>query len=189
MMVESWTATAGGTLTDASQVFLNNITTSAGKGNYYAWTGAFPRVVAPGTDPAAVAGFVMRSDAVLRGELAGDGGAGKIGTSSGYTQQEINNRTVDVIDYGAHPITEPGFEAFDSTAAFLAAIATGRPVKWRGVYRFSAPLTQANGSDFCLVGDDGLNYTAEGNESATDLSIGATLVWVGGATSSAHSPN
>lgn len=69
MMVQTWTATAGGTLTDASQVFLNDITASAGKGNYYAWTGAFPKVVAPGTDPASVAGFVLRSDVSLRGEV------------------------------------------------------------------------------------------------------------------------
>ena len=70
MMVQTWTATTGGTLTDASQVFLDDITASAGKGNYYAWTGAFPKVVAAGTDPAAVAGFVTRSDAGLRGEVA-----------------------------------------------------------------------------------------------------------------------
>ena len=70
MMVQTWTATTGGTLTDASQVFLNDITASVGKGNYYAWTGTFPKVVAPGADPAAVAGFVMRSDAWLRSELA-----------------------------------------------------------------------------------------------------------------------
>ena len=63
MMVQTWTATTGGTLTDASQVFLNDITASAGKGNYYAWTGTFPKIVALGTDPAAVAGFVLRSDA------------------------------------------------------------------------------------------------------------------------------
>ena len=69
MMVQTWTATTGGTLTDASQVFLDDITASAGKGNYYAWTGAFPKVVAPGADPAAVAGFVMRSDAGLRAEI------------------------------------------------------------------------------------------------------------------------
>lgn len=69
MMVQTWTATTGGTLTDASQVFLNDITASAGKGNYYAWTGSLPKVVAAGTDPAAVAGFVARSDAALRSEL------------------------------------------------------------------------------------------------------------------------
>ena len=51
----------GGTLNSATDVLLLNVTAKA-----YAWTGAFPKVVAPGTDPAAVAGFVMRSDAGLR---------------------------------------------------------------------------------------------------------------------------
>ena len=69
MMVQTWTATTGGTLTDASQVFLDDITASAGKGNYYAWTGTFPKVVAPGTDPAAVTGYVPRTDVTLRDEI------------------------------------------------------------------------------------------------------------------------
>lgn len=85
MMVQTWTATTGGTLTDASQVFLDDITASTGKGNYYAWTGTFPKVVAPGTDPAAAAGFVMRSDAGLRGELASEAGAGLVGSAT-YAQ-------------------------------------------------------------------------------------------------------
>lgn len=101
MAVQAWTATTGGTLTDASQTFLNDVTASAGKGNYYAWTGSFPKVVAPGTDPAAVAGFVMRSDAALRSELADNSGSSMIGANSGLTVQgEIDrissaaNRTV-----------------------------------------------------------------------------------------------
>ena len=60
----------GGTLTSGTDVLLLNVTAKA-----YAWTGAFPKVVAPGTDPTAVAGFVMRSDAGLRGELASSTGA------------------------------------------------------------------------------------------------------------------
>ena len=79
---QSWTATTGGTLTDASQVFLNDITASAGKGNYYAWTGTFPKVVAAGADPAAIAGFVMRSDAWLRSDLASDESTVEIGKST-----------------------------------------------------------------------------------------------------------
>ena len=60
----------GAYLADASYLVWHAATESN-----YAWTGAFPKVVAPGTDPAAVAGFVMRSDAGLRSELAGDSGA------------------------------------------------------------------------------------------------------------------
>ena len=85
VMVQAWTATTGGTLTDASQVFLNDITASAGKGNYYAWTGAFPKVVSAGTDPAAIAGFVMRSDAGLRSDLVGIDGAALVGGAT-YAQ-------------------------------------------------------------------------------------------------------
>lgn len=69
MVVQTWTATSGGTLTNAAQVFLNDKIGSAGLGNYYAWSGAFPKVVAAGLDPAITAGFVMRSDAGLRSEI------------------------------------------------------------------------------------------------------------------------
>ena len=55
----------GGTLSSDTDVLLHNVTAKA-----YAWTGSFPHVVAPGTDPAAVAGFVMRSDVGLRGEIS-----------------------------------------------------------------------------------------------------------------------
>ena len=54
----------GGVLQSSTDVLLNE---DDGKG--YAWTGAFPKTVAAGTDPAAVAGFVVRSDAGLRGEI------------------------------------------------------------------------------------------------------------------------
>ena len=55
---------SGGVLESSTDVLLNE---TDGKG--YAWNGTFPKVVSPGTDPAAVAGFVMRSDAGLRSEI------------------------------------------------------------------------------------------------------------------------
>ena len=58
----------GGVLTSSTDVLWHK-----GLDSIYSWTGAFPKVVAPGTDPAAIAGFVMRSDAGLRGELDGGG--------------------------------------------------------------------------------------------------------------------
>lgn len=64
----------GGTLSSATDVLLHNVAAQA-----YAWTGAFPHVVAPGTDPTAVTGYVPHTDIVLRNELAGSGGAGLIG--------------------------------------------------------------------------------------------------------------
>lgn len=63
MQVQSWPASVGGVLTSPSQMFLNDIVGSAGKDDYYAWAGAFPKTVAPGTDPAlAGSGYVKRSD-------------------------------------------------------------------------------------------------------------------------------
>lgn len=141
MMVQSWTATTGGTLTDASQVFLNDITASAGKGNYYAWTGAFPKVVSAGTDPAAVAGFSMRSDAGLRNELASNVGAALVGLSSGKTIQDevnlihaasINNFVLafgGIADYTGTPLYDGNdatrITATDNTPMLLDAITNG----------------------------------------------------------------
>lgn len=85
MVVQTWTAASGGTLTNAAQVFLNDKVGSAGLGNYYAWSGAFPKVVTAGLDPAITAGFIMRSDAGLRSELAANTGANLVKTSTGQT--------------------------------------------------------------------------------------------------------
>ena len=67
----------GGTLTSSSDVLLHKASVKA-----YSWTGAYPvggYVVAPGTDPTAVTGYVPRTDVVLRSELASPGGAGLVG--------------------------------------------------------------------------------------------------------------
>lgn len=112
MMVQAWTATTGGTLTDASQVFLNNITASAGKGNYYAWTGTFPKVVAPGTDPASIAGFVMRSDAWLRDEITNSGEFSA--EEAGYRLSSISRC---LSEFGVH-----GDGLSDDTTGLQAAI-------------------------------------------------------------------
>lgn len=65
--ISGWASTDGGTLTSPAQAFLNNTAGSAGFGNYYSWSGEFPKTVAPGSDPAAVgSGFVPRTDIVLR---------------------------------------------------------------------------------------------------------------------------
>ena len=77
-VVMPWTSVTGGTLTQPNQAFLH-----PANGNYYSWTDAYPAggyVVAPGTDPTAVAGYVPRSDVVLRAELlAASNGASLIG--------------------------------------------------------------------------------------------------------------
>lgn len=93
----------GGTLTAATDVLLQESTGAA-----YAWTGAMPKVVAPGFDPVGVVGFELRTGVVLRSELtssgstiadiagfktllSSDSGAAEVGASSGSTvQQEID---------------------------------------------------------------------------------------------------
>ena len=65
-VVTTWTFTTGGTLNHPSEAALN-----PADGNFYGWTGVFPRVVAPGTDPTLPgSGYVPRTDVVLRDELA-----------------------------------------------------------------------------------------------------------------------
>ena len=57
---------AGGTLVNVNDVLLQKST-----GIAYAWTGTFPKVVAPETDPALIeSGFIPRSAITLRGEVS-----------------------------------------------------------------------------------------------------------------------
>lgn len=63
-VVTAWTFATGGTLNYPNEAALN-----PADGNFYGWTGAFPHVVAPGTDPTTVAGYVPRTDVVLRDEV------------------------------------------------------------------------------------------------------------------------
>ena len=73
-VVVEWTFTTGGQLSNPSQAALY-----PANGNYYSWTGAHPHDVAPGTDPTAVTGYVPRTDALLRGELAEPSGVALVG--------------------------------------------------------------------------------------------------------------
>lgn len=60
--VQSWTSSTGGVLASANQVFLNDTPGSLGIGDYYAWSGTFPKTVPAGTDPALpTSGYIMRS--------------------------------------------------------------------------------------------------------------------------------
>ena len=85
---------------------------------------------------------------------------------------------VNVRDFGARSITEPGCENFDSSDAFLSAIATGKSVEFSGSFKFSKSLRQDKGKNFILIGDEGYNV-AEGNGGANDLNFGSTLIWTG----------
>ena len=88
-----WTSVTGGTLTQPNQAFLH--TTDK---NYYSWTGAFPHVVAPGTNPTVVTGYVPRTDLALRAELSGSGGADMVGTYDGRSVQERLSAIPDEVD-------------------------------------------------------------------------------------------
>ena len=109
-VVMPWTSVVGGTLTQPNQAFLHPT-----NGNYYSWTGAYPAggyVVAPGTDPAAVAGYVPRTDVVLRNELLenemlnmsplyhGAIGDATTNDTAAFTALEaaVSNRTIDMGD-------------------------------------------------------------------------------------------
>lgn len=86
-VVAAWTFTTGGTLNYPNEAALN-----PADGNYYGWTGTFPKVVAPGSDPTLLgSGYEPRTDVVLRGELADVGGADLVNTSDGQSvQTKIN---------------------------------------------------------------------------------------------------
>ena len=107
----------GGTLQSSSDVLLHQLT-----GKAYAWAESFPKVVAPGTDPAAVAGFVMRSDAGLRGELSSADGAKEVGFKS-RTQYQKNKDIRDIRDFGASKTAsaEVNGEALDAMLAEMIA--------------------------------------------------------------------
>ena len=129
-VVMPWTSVAGGTLTQPNQAFLH----PANK-NYYSWGGAYPAggyVVAPGTDPTTVAGYVPRTDVVLRDQLE-SGGA-----SIDYIAKSFHVCTITPEQYGAD-----GTVAGD-TAALLACFAAARAAPTEIVlgrmYKINQPL-------------------------------------------------
>ena len=94
----------GGVLSAASDVMI----TASGAG--YSWGGPeFPHNVAPGTDPTVVAGYVPRTDVLLRSDLAAPGGSGLIGDFHSVTDKKFAG--------GASPANTSA----QNLAAFLAA--------------------------------------------------------------------
>ena len=84
---------AGGTLTSATDVLLQEKT-----GKVYSWTSSYPAggyIVAPSTDPTAVAGYVTRTDVVLRSALLAPGGVNLVGNADAYysTLSELVSKT------------------------------------------------------------------------------------------------
>lgn len=89
----SFDFTAGGTLTASDR---NKAVYYPANGNYYSWSGSLPKTVAPGTDPTTDPLWVPQTDHLLRSDLAASSGAGMIGTTSGETQQVLNNKTAEM---------------------------------------------------------------------------------------------
>ena len=77
------------TLTNVAQTLRWQVA-DGGDGHDYAWTGAFPKIVAAGSTPTPLGagGWVDRSDVVLRDQLAESTGATKVGTSDGRTVEQ-----------------------------------------------------------------------------------------------------
>lgn len=148
----------GGTLNSVTDVLLHNVTTKV-----YVWSGAFPHVVIPGTDPTAVgSGYVLRTDVVLRDELAGVGGAGLIGGL-------------------AKPVTWAGFAggadntgATPSDAAFAAA-STSTAYVPDGTYQLMTDTP--NGA---WIVSDGVSFTGVGKLKGGLLKIGKHVTDYGG---------
>lgn len=81
----------GGTVSSLTEVLLFE-----SEGGAYNWTGTFPKIVGPSNTPASSGGvgvgaWQLKSNALLKGSLAANGGAATIGASSGNNvQQELD---------------------------------------------------------------------------------------------------
>ena len=96
-------------------------------GHRYGWTGPFPKTVPAGSTPTPLGsgGWIDRTDAVLRDELASDDGANlvrfKVSSSSLAVNRTVLDRlierSVSIVDFGADPTG-----ATDSTNAIKQAL-------------------------------------------------------------------
>lgn len=99
-------STDGAYLVDDSYVFWH-----AGTASYYGWTGSFPHVVSPNTNPAGNADCVPRTDITLRNELATEGSGVSVSGTNVYLKYsaigaivkslfDINNYEFDARGFG-----------------------------------------------------------------------------------------
>lgn len=137
----------GCVLTSANQVVLNNTVGSAGAGNYYSWTGTFPKTVSPNTDPALTSsGYIPRSDILLRQQLSAKSGSEMIGHSLSPLHAAVTvaiklREHLSVKDFGA-----VGNGVVDDTIAVQAAVdyacANNRCLYFpTGIYRVTKAIT------------------------------------------------
>ena len=109
----------GGTLTNT-----NDVLWYQSNGRYYSWNGALPKVVAAGTNPTAVTGYVSRNDVTLRGELSGAGGADMVGTDDGRSVQDrLSTILVDAAGTAAMLVNQHNNDPMAHTqlSAFITA--------------------------------------------------------------------
>lgn len=133
-----FTFTTGGTLTvtDADMAVLWPIA-DGGDGNYYAWKGAFPKVIPANSTPATTGGvsdsaWTPISDKELRAELATDAGAGLSGFSDAenYSDGTVGSAIKDK-NFRKEIIYKLPFQ-FDGYATALAAIGAGSVIYPQG---------------------------------------------------------
>ena len=140
-----WTSVTGGTLTQPNQAFLH-----PANGNYYSWTGEYPvggYVVAPGTDPTSVTGYVPRSDVSLRNKLAVNGDS-MIGSQFGGSVSS---------DYSASTFRRVGTFSVGATISSRKEAllhADGLHYVWTGEFPKSVSTTAPNvyGDKWACVG-------------------------------------
>lgn len=140
----------GGTLTNSNDVLLH-------KASGIAYSGPSGQV-APGTNPTASGGgYVARSDALLRNELAGDTGANLVKFKIGPISAAVGDKLSAAIDAFADCGCVPNLTT-DQSAQMQAAVdlasSLGRPLVWRsGTYLGRIDFSAVTGAfDFVANG-------------------------------------
>ena len=168
-VVMPWTSATGGTLTQPNQAFLH-----PANGNYYSWGGEFPHVVTPGEDPAGGAGYVPRTDVVLRDELADVDSTVVV---AGVSASDLSLRTAESADAGGarNPL---GYDPVADVA--VGMLQDSRPMdiirrgsinlakKFRGIRR-NCGLISARGGRLSDAGDDDFAPLITGVQNARGL--------------------
>ena len=180
---QTWTFETGGLLTDCSQAVKHT------DNKWYSWAGTFPHVVASGTDPTVVAGYVPRIDVVLRDELAAVGSDVLIsGVEAGVVAGVVDNVRAATIITGSGTQTVTA-EQIGSSILFTEATAVTMPTiaslgGVTGHYRIMAgsdliTLTLIDGSSFTVRGSTVASVTIPAGSDCY-VAYGASGVYVYG---------
>ncbi|CAI2146022.1 Prophage tail fibre N-terminal [Serratia fonticola] len=129
-------------------------------GIFYSWRGSYPKTVPVGSTPERTGGvsktaWVDVNDLTLRSQITSADGFAIVGSGETTLDKILS---IDPRMFGAHSITDEGYETFDSTAAFQTAINYAKSknirfVKFSGKYN----ITGVSGY-FNTPGDDGTVY-------------------------------